>query len=125
MKELNSDVACRGERMRAVEVDGLACEHMDGTRVLGGQRVVRQVQMEVESGNAVQQTELVQVLVDRQWSDLLGRLARQQAGARIDLAPGLRAPSSTNGCTGRSAAGAVQGGRRGARIPSGAASCRR
>ena len=69
-KRVELHVACRGKRMRAVEVNGLAREHMDGTGVLRSQRVVGQVEMEVKSANVVQQTELVQVLADRQWSDL-------------------------------------------------------
>ena len=56
MKELNSVLPASVKRMRPVEVNGLAREHMDGTGVLGGQRVVRQVEMEVESANVVQQT---------------------------------------------------------------------
>ena len=71
MKELNSVLPAAVKRMRAVEVNGLACEHMDGFGVLGGQRVVRQVGMKVEGRDVVEQAELVQVLVDREWRDLL------------------------------------------------------
>ena len=71
MKELNSVLPASVKRMRSVEVDGLARENMDGTGVLGRQRIVRQVEMEVESGDVVEQAALVQVLDDRQWSDLL------------------------------------------------------
>ena len=63
-------VARLGKRMRAVEVYRLACEHMDGFGVIGRQRIVRQVGMEVESRNVVEQPDLVQVLADRQWRDL-------------------------------------------------------
>src|SRR2546429_6449562 len=31
------------ERMRSVQVNRLACKHVDGLRVIGGQRVMRQV----------------------------------------------------------------------------------
>ena len=56
-------VARLGERMRSIEVNGLSCQHMNGFRVFGGQRVMRQMGMEVEGGDTVQQTALVQVLV--------------------------------------------------------------
>ena len=39
---------------------------MNGVRVFGRQRIVGQVQMEVERGHAIQQTRLVEILVDGQ-----------------------------------------------------------
>ena len=48
MQAVELRVARLGERVRAVEINGLAREHMDGIGVLGGQLIVRQVEVEVE-----------------------------------------------------------------------------
>ena len=63
-----------GERMRPGQVDRLPGQNMNGLRILCRQRVVRQVQMEVERGHSIQQTQLVEVLVDGQGRDLIGPL---------------------------------------------------
>ena len=52
--------------MRPGQVDRLPGQHMNGLRVLGRQRIVRQMQMEVERGHSIQQTQLVEILVDGQ-----------------------------------------------------------
>ena len=64
-KRIELRVPRGGEWMRPGQVDRLAGQNMNGLRVLRRQRVVRQVQMEVERGHSIQQTQLVEILVER------------------------------------------------------------
>src|SRR5262249_26085120 len=61
-----------GEGMRPGEVNRLPGQDMDGFRVLGRQRLVRQMQMEVERDHSIQQSQFIEILVDGQRSDLIG-----------------------------------------------------
>ena len=49
-------------------------QDMNGFRIFCCQRIVRQMQMEVERGHSIQQAELVEILVDGEWRDLIGPL---------------------------------------------------
>ena len=64
-------VAGRGEGMRPVEIDGLTRQHMHRLCVLGRQLVVRQVRVEIERGDVLEQPELVEVTEGRERRDLL------------------------------------------------------
>ena len=54
-------VPLHDERMRPVQVNGLACEELDRICVVAGQLVMRQVGMEIERGDVFKKLELVQV----------------------------------------------------------------
>src|SRR6185436_17739024 len=65
-------VARIDERMGPVQIDRLAREDVDRLAVVAGERVVRQVLMEIERGHLVEQAQLIQILDDRQRRDLAG-----------------------------------------------------
>ena len=65
-------VAGRSERVRPVEIDRLARQQMDRLGVLGGQLVVRQMRMEIERRDVLEQAQLVDVPKGGQRRDLLG-----------------------------------------------------
>ena len=52
-------VACRSERVRAVQVNWLTRQDANGFFVIRGQCVVRQMGMEVEGGDTVEQAKFV------------------------------------------------------------------
>ena len=60
--------------MRSGKIDRLRRQNMNGLRVLCRQRVVGQMQMEVERGHSIQQTQFVEILVDGQGCDLVASL---------------------------------------------------
>src|SRR6478672_10045896 len=60
--------------MRPGQVDRLPGQNMNGLRIFCCQRIVRQMQMEVERGHSIQQTQLVEILVDGKRRDLIGSL---------------------------------------------------
>src|SRR5262249_19754076 len=62
------------ERMRPGEVDRLRRQDMDGLRVLGRLRVVRQMEMEVEDRHTIQQAQRVEIPVYAQGRDLISPL---------------------------------------------------
>ena len=99
-------VASRGEGMRTVGIDRLACKQMDRLAVLFSNFVVRQVRMEVERRNVVEQAELVDVAKRGQRRNLLRAFDYRRTEAVSDCGPERRAPSSASGYIGRSAAGA-------------------
>ena len=63
-KRVELGVARLGERMRPVKINRLARKHVDGLCVIGGQRVMRQVGMEIKCANPVEKAKLIQVFVD-------------------------------------------------------------
>ena len=93
-------------------------------RVSAGQFVVRQMRMEIEGRDVLEQTQAVEVAEGRQRSNFVCAFHERGPKPVRDCAPERRAPSSTSACIGRSAAGAGRAGRRGGDIPSGAASGR-
>src|SRR4030095_9526439 len=62
------------ERMRLGRLDRLSGQNMDGLRVLGCQRVVGEMQMEVEGGDPGEPAAGIQVRHSGQGSNLLGPL---------------------------------------------------
>src|SRR5262249_35428639 len=58
--------------MRSVEIDGLAREEAHVFRIPGRDLVMRQVEMEVERRDAIEEPELVQIPVGGQRGDFLG-----------------------------------------------------
>ena len=61
----------------------MACKHVDGLCVIGGQRVMRQVGMKIECCNPVEQPKFIQVFVDRQRRNLFR--AFDQGRAKSEL----------------------------------------
>ena len=61
MHALNSRLPATVERMRTGQIDRLPGQHMNGRGVIGCQRIVRQVHMEVERRHALSHTAFVQV----------------------------------------------------------------
>jgi hypothetical protein len=71
---LNSGVACRGEGVGPRGIDPLTTQHAHRDVLRCGEFVVRQVGMEVERRDVVEQPRVVQVADRGQWCDLLGAL---------------------------------------------------
>lgn len=61
-----------GEWMRPGQVDRLRGQNTNGIRIFCRQRVVRQMQMEVERSHSIQQTQFVEILVGGERRDLIG-----------------------------------------------------
>src|SRR5436190_15253177 len=64
-------VAGCGERVRTIEINGLAREQMHRFGVFGSQLIVRQMRMEIERRDVVEQSKLVNVPESRERRDLL------------------------------------------------------
>src|SRR5262249_1498791 len=60
--------------MRPGKIDRLPRQNMNGLRVLCRQRIVGQVEMEVERSHSIQQTWFVEILVEGQGRDLISSL---------------------------------------------------
>src|SRR3977135_391963 len=76
-------VACGGEGVGPIEGNWLACQHLDWCGVICGHRIVRQVGMEVEGRDAIEEADLVQILVDAKGRNL--RSALDEPGAESKL----------------------------------------
>ena len=114
-------IAGRGEGMRTVGIDRLAGQQMDRLAVFFGNCVVRQMRMEVQCRNVLEQAELVNVPKRGERRELLCAFDYRRTQAVEYCGPARRALSSANGCIVRSVADAARVHRRDVGIPSGAA----